>query len=406
MLIYLRLAWRNLWRNKRRTMITLASIFLGVVLCTFITSMQEGSYYQYIRSIVNFYSGYIQVHKQGYWEDKQINNTFAYTAQVHDIIRSHPDVLLQTPRLESFALASQEDLTRGVMAMGIDPETETMITGIAERIKQGSYLQQGDQGVLIGSRLGTYLNLGTGDTLVLISQGYHGASAAGKFPIRGIIKHPSPDFDRQVVYMDIETCRDFFSAPGMATAAVIMIPEKKNAARIQQELGDQLGAAYSLMNWKEMNALLIQQIESDRVTGRIMKGVLYMVIGFGILGTLMMMMAERRREFGVLIANGMQKFRISLVLVTESLLLGFTGGIAGIILSIPVVAWFSHNPIPLSGELAALTEEMGFDPALHFSMTPLVFYEQAIIVFFITMLASLYPLWRIRRMKIISALRA
>ena len=112
---YIKLAWRNIWRNKRRTLITIASIFFGVLLSTFMTSMQEGSYDQYITAIVNSYSGYIQIHKKGYWDDKVINNSFEFTDSVKGELNKVEKITCYAPRLENFALASTEDITKGVM---------------------------------------------------------------------------------------------------------------------------------------------------------------------------------------------------------------------------------------------------------------------------------------------------
>jgi ABC-type lipoprotein release transport system permease subunit len=403
---YIRLAWRNLWRNKRRTLITMASVFLGVVLSTFLTSMQEASYEQYIRAIVNFYSGHIQLHAKGYDADKQINNAFVPEQSLREKIRQTGLVSTDAARLESFALSASDDITRGVMVIGIEPEAENKITKVHERLKQGSYIRSGDDGVVLGSRLAAHLRLQPGDTLVLISQGYHGAGAAGLFPVRGIIKHPSYEFDRQVVYMDIAAAQHFYSAEGLATSLVMMVQDERKAVDAAFIIRDIAGRNYEVFDWKQMNALMLEQVNSDRIQGRIMKWILYLVIAFGILGTLMMMMAERKKEFGVMIASGMQKWKLSVILGIEALLLGISGALSGIVLSVPVVLWFRSHPIRLSGEIAKMSEEMGFDPSIHFTAAPEVFLEQAMVIFFITLLLSFYSTSRIRKLKLMQSLRS
>ena len=212
---YLKLAWRNLWRNKRRTLITTASIFFGVILSAFMSSMQEGSYAQYIKTIVNFYSGYLQVHMKGYWSEKVINNSLEYSA-IKPELTMVKGITTTTPRLENYALASSEEITKGVMVIGMAPKEEDGITNLSKRIIKGNYLIPGDTGVVLGSALAKYLKLDVNDTLVLLSQGYHGVGAAGKYPVRGIIRQPSPELDRTVVYMNITNCQELFSAPGQA----------------------------------------------------------------------------------------------------------------------------------------------------------------------------------------------
>jgi len=402
---YIKLAWRNIWRNKRRTIICSASVFFGVVLSSFMSSMQEGSYESYIKTIVNFYSGYIQIHQKGYWSDKIINNTLDYTL-AKPKIPSLKGITVTTPRLENYALASMEDITKGVMVIGIAPQQEDSITNLSKRISEGRYLTNGDTGVVLGSTLAKYMKVGLNDTLILLSQGYHGGSAAGKYPVRGIIKQPSPDLDRTAVYMDMTTAQELFSAQGRLTSVVVMVDDADQVPVIKRKLALKLGDEYEVMDWKEMNSMLIKQIDSDRASGIIMKGILYLIIAFGILGTVMMMTAERRKEFGVLVAVGMQKYKLGYVLLLETIMLGFVGVIAGIAASIPITWYFLYHPIPLTGQAAETMLQMGFEPIMPFSMVPFVYYNQAITIFVFTLLIGLYPVFNITRLEISKALRS
>jgi ABC-type lipoprotein release transport system permease subunit len=367
--------------------------------------MQEGSYAQYIRTIVNFYSGYIQVHKKGYWDDKVINNSLEY-ASIKMKLTQGNGITITTPRLENFALASSEEITKGVMIIGIAPQKEDSITNLSGRIVKGNYLMHGDSGVVLGSVLAKYMKLNVNDTLVLISQGYHGVSAAGKYPVRGIIKQPSPELDRTVVYMDVANCQELFSAQDRLTSVVIMVKSIDEVQNIKNELAEKLGNEYEVMDWKEMNSILMKQIDSDRASGMITKGLLYMIIAFGIFGTVMMMTLERRKEFGVLIAVGMQKYKLNYILVIETVLLGLVGVIAGIVASIPVTWYFTLHPIPFTGQAAETMMQMGFEPIMSFSMTPSVYYNQAITIFIFTLVIGLYPVLNINRLKISKALHS
>ncbi len=402
---YIKLAWRNIWRNKRRTLITSASVFFGVVLSAFMSSMQEGSYAQYIKTIVNFYSGYIQVHKKGYWDDKVIDNSLDYPP-IKLKLNQGNGITITTPRLENFALASSEEITKGVMIIGIEPQKEDSITNLSGRIAKGNYLINGDSGVVLGSALAKYMKLNVNDTLVLLSQGYHGVSAAGKYPVRGIIKQPSPELDRTVVYMDVANCQELFSAQDRLTSVVIMVKSIDEVQNIKNELAEKLGNEYEVMDWKEMNSILMKQIDSDRASGMITKGLLYMIIAFGIFSTVMMMTVERRKEFGVLIAVGMQKYKLNYILIIETVLLGLVGVIAGIVASIPVTWYFTLHPIPLTGQAAETMLQMGFEPIMSFSMTPSVYYNQAITIFIFTLVIGLYPVLNINRLKISKALHS
>lgn len=402
----LKIAWRNLWRNKRRTLITVASIFFGVLLSAYMTSMQEGSYEKMVDMVVKYYSGSMQVHHEDYWESKSINDTFEESQELRESILAHEEVDFVIPRLESFALASSEELTKGVMVVGIDPDPENRLTNLKNSVRQGSYLSEGDKGLLIGEGLANYLRLEINDTLVMISQGYHGISAAGKYPIRGIIRHASPELNKMIVYMELENCQEFFSAYNRLTSLVVNIRDNELLARSLRAIRAGLESPYSVMSWQEMSPEMVQQIESDRAGGVIMKTVLYIVIGFGILGTIMMMIAERRREFGVMIAIGMQRYKLATILFYETVFIGMIGALSGLLVSIPLLSFQSQNPIPLTGQAALVMEDYGFEPYMFFSMEPSVFWHQALTVFLITLVIALYPIYSANRMKLIDALHA
>ncbi len=319
------IAWRNLWRNKRRTLITVASIFFGVLLSTIMSSMQEGSYSSMIDNIVKFYSGYIQVHNEKYWENKTINNTFEADEMLVNHIENVPEIVNYAPRLEFFALASSEEITRGSIILGIDPEKENQITEISKWIAEGEYLIEKDDGLLVGFDLAKYLQLSVGDTLVMIGQGYHGVSAAGKYPIRGILKFPSPELNKQTIYMELNNCQEFFTCENRLTSFVLMIDNQYQLQRTKRKLEAVIDSPYSIMSWDEMHPEILQMVEADRAGGVFMKAILYVVIGFGIFGTIMMMVADRKREMGVMIAIGMQRFSLATILFFETVYIGFIG---------------------------------------------------------------------------------
>lgn len=401
----LKIAWRNLWRNKRRTLITVASILFGVFLSTVMSSMQEGSYSSMIDNIVKFYSGYIQVHNEKYWDNKTINNTFIPSESLHRQINEIPELTSYAPRLEFFALASSEDITRGSVILGIDPEKENQITEIGKWISEGDYLNKDDNGLLMGYDLAKYLQLTVGDTLVMIGQGYHGVSAAGKYPIRGILKFPSPELNKQSIYMEIGNCQEFFSCPDHLTSLVLMIKSQYQLPRVMRKLERMIESPYSVMSWDEMHPDILQLVEADRAGGAYMKAILYLVIGFGIFGTIMMMMMERKREMGVMIAVGMQRYKLAIILFFETIYIGLIGVLVGFIISVPVIAFYYNNPIPITGDAGKTFTDMGIEPLFYFSWLPSVFYNQVITIFVITAIIAFYPMITAGRMKIHLALR-
>ena len=400
------MAWRNLWRNRRRTLITMASVFFGVLLSTVMSSMQEGMYGKMIDNVVKFYTGYLQVQHPDYWDKKTINHTFVPTDSLYQILDQAEDISYYVPRLESFSLISTGEETRGGALIGIRPRQENRLTGLKKWVREGSYLQVGDDGILLTSNMAENLDAAIGDTLVLISQGFHGASAEGLFPLRGILEFPSPSLNNMGGYVTLQRARDFYWAGERVTSVVVMLENYDDLDHVHRNLESELGGDYGIITWEGIQPDLKQMIQADRAGALVMKAILYLLIGFGILGTIIMMLSERRREMGVMISIGMKKGKLITVMVFETILIGILGVAAGFAGSIPVITAFVNNPIPLPEEVAEAYSDFGLEPVIYFSSQLPVFTNQALTVLLITIAVSLYPAIHTIRLKAVEALQS
>jgi ABC-type lipoprotein release transport system permease subunit len=400
------LAWRNLWRKPWRTAITSGSIFFGVLFSAVMTSMQYGSYGTMIDNVVKFYSGYAQIFTEEYHDTKSINDSFELNDSILSIVTSNREVTHYAPRLEYFTLASNEENTKGSIIIGIDPEAESIITNPKKWINEGHYLTENDNGVMVAVDLAKYLQVGVGDTVTLLSQGYHGVTAAGKFPVRAIIEFPNPELNKQFIYMSLQSSQEFFGAEGMLTSLVLMVEDHYRLPAAMSQLRKDVKPPFKVMSWAELQPELVQMIEGDRAGGTFMKGILYMIITFGIFGTILMMISERKRELGVMIAIGMQRNKLGAILFFETLFIGLIGVVAGVIGSIPLTYYFYRNPIPVTGDVAEMFIDMGLEPQFTFSMHPDVFLYQAITVFIISMVIAFFPVYKAYRIELTKALRA
>lgn len=405
MSVNFRIAWRNIWRNKRRTVITVSAVVMAVFLSTFTSSMQEGTYSKMIDNVVKFYTGYIQIHSPGYWDTKSVNDTYRPDSLLLNVISRDRSIITTVPRLESFGLISSGEDTKGCSVIGIDPDKEDRLTGLSKWITDGNFLSAGSKGVIIAVNIARNLNVSVGDSVVLISQGFQGTSASGLFRVEGILEFPSVQLNNFAAYIGLEAAGEFFNAPGRITSLSLMVTDYKEVRHTARKLADQLKPEYSVMTWQEMQPDLVSMIEGDKAGAVIMKGILYMLVGFGILGTLIMMMAERKKEIAVMLAIGTRKSRLELILSYESLSIGMIGVVVGVLISIPVVLYFVAHPLPLSGDLSEVYQVFGIEPALYFGISWNMILNQAITVFIITLLVSIYPLITIAGLKIIKALR-
>jgi ABC-type lipoprotein release transport system permease subunit len=271
------------------------------------------------------------------------------------------------------------------------------------------YLTASDSGyAVIGQGLSVYLDAAVGDTLVLMGQGYHGTSAAGLFTVKGIVSLPNPEIDNRFVYITLDDARYLYDAAGRATSAIINIRDKDDDELLatQTRLSPVCGEGLAIRTWKEMNALLLNQMEADNRSGAIMVGILYLVIAFGVFGTVLMMMAERRREFGMLVSIGMQKSKLAGVVGMEMMLVGLLGMAAGVIASLPIVFIGNARPLRFTGEIAKMYEDYGFDPVMPMLLPGTYYLWQVVIVLLILSIAIAFSVRKIFKMNVINALRA
>ncbi|MEN8137411.1 MAG: FtsX-like permease family protein [Bacteroidota bacterium] len=407
MITILKIAWRNIWRNKRRTLITVASITFALFFSIVMRGFQVGSYDKMKENAVEAYSGYIQIHKKGYWEDKNINNIFSIDEAAISSLEDDSRVSVVIPRLESFALASSGEATKGVAIMGVSPEKEDKMTKIRSYLEEGEFINYNDKSILVAQDLAKFLNVKVNDTLVLFSSGYHGATAAGLYHIKGILKLPTPDMNRGTVYMPIKEAKSFFSSEGKLTALVFDLHELDDVKAVLKKINSELDKEkYEVMGWVEMNKELMQMIESDNAGGVIMIAILYLIVAFGIFGTVLMMTTERIREFSVMISIGMQKSKLALVVIIELLFITAIAVVSGIVISLPLMIYYYYNPIQLTGESLEAMKDFNFEPVAPMSMDPQIFVNQAIVIAIISMIAMLYPTIKIMTLNVINGLRS
>lgn len=400
-----KMAWKNMWRNRTRTAITMAAIFFAVILSVIASSLKDGIFDNLVKNVVSFYTGYVQVHKQGYWEEQILDNSFESSAETERKILQDKNVTAVTCRLESFALVSSEDITKGALVVGIQPEKEDRITSLKNKLVQGRYLKDNDNAVLLAKGLAERLKLSTGDTLVLIGQGYHGTTAAGKYRIAGIVRFGSPELNDKVVFMPLHLAQDFYGAYKMISSYILSLQNTKDLKPTASALQSALGTAYEVMTWEDIIPEVKQHIETDSNNMKYIQGILYMLICFGIFGTLLMMMVERKYEMGMLVAIGMKKSKLIFLQLTESVLTVLSGCLLGIMVSIPLVYFFNRNPLKMGGETAKAYERFGFEAVFPTSTDASNFIYQGMVVLIIGLALSLYPMYKIIRLNPVTAMK-
>ncbi|HBX66906.1 MAG: transporter [Balneola sp.] len=408
-MLYLNLAWRNIWRNRRRTIITILSIVVAVILSSVMRAMQEGQYDDMIENTVGTFSGYIQIQHSGYWDDQTLDNTLVVSDSLISLIEEEETVRYIIPKLQSFALAAGEEQSRPAMVMGIDVDKEQYLSNPEERLVSGNYFDSNsEQSVLVGKEMMDRLGVQLGDSLVVIGQGFRGQSATGLYVIKGSLRFPNVEMNKNALMLPLQTAQELFATYDRLSAVSIILYDAEKTEETAQNLREKLSTEdYDVMSWQDMMPELMQSIEADRGSGFILIIILYIVVGFGILGTVLMMISERTYEFGVMISVGTPRSTIFLILAVEIFVLALLGAGAGLLLSIPIAWYFNIYPIQITGDnMVEVMEIYGMEPVIQFATDPSIFYSQAIIVFIITLIFCVAPLLKASRLNPVKAMRS
>ncbi len=401
-----KLAWRNLWRNRRRTLITAGSVFFAVFLAILMRGFKHGSWVHLIDNVLHSYTGYVQIHNKGYWEEK----TFDYSMDANDNffkeVKSIKQIKGLIPRLESFSLVSYGEKTKGVITAGIDPDKEKQFTELDKKMVSGRFLSDNDKGVIVSDRLSKYLNVRVNDSIVLLSQGYQGEGANGIFRIIGIVRLPSPEIDNQMIYMPLALAQEFYSARGRITSVIVDLKNPQQMDKVINKISRLAGKQnFEVMSWKEMLVELYQQYISNEGSSMIIISLLYLIVGFGVFGTVLMMIAERQHEFGIMITVGMQRVRLMGMVGCELIFICTIGLVCGFIFSVPIVAYFHFFPIHMGAAMQKSYAAFGMDAILPTAWQLDYMLQQVYIVLCIIILVLIYPLISVYKLDLTKAMR-
>ncbi len=404
----LKIAWRNIWRNKKRTLITTLSISGALFFIILMRSMQFGFYDNIINTIVQSYSGYVQVHANGYWDKQSVNNSMEVDEKLINEINSINGIDNIAKRLQTFSLVSKGEKSKGVIITGIEIEKEQLITDWDKKIIEGSKSFDNADRIILSKGIAEYFDVTMGDTLVLFGQGYQGMMAAGKYVANGIIDLKNPKLNEMTIFMDIESAQDYISSENIATHLVIDKKEYYDEKKIAEDVRKAISSDYEVMTWKEILPELDQMITADNVGGLIMAFILYVIVCFGMFGTVLMMTEERMYEFGILLSIGMDKIKLYLIILLETIMLSSIGVIIGVLTTRPISHYFNRNPINMEsfGEgLGDAMGEFGFDPIMPFSINWDIPISHAAFIFGISLLISIYPAIRILSLNPVKAMK-
>lgn len=407
MKLLLKLAWRNIWRNRRRSVLTV----LAVVFATFLTigqrGIQLGTYELNIRTAVQIFTGYLQIQKEGYQENPSLNSCFKYTNSIKNYLRNDKNIKAFTPRIYADGLISYKESSTGASIIGIDPASEKGVTTFMDRIDQGKFFNSdsSDQ-IVLGYKLLENLNAKVGDTVVILAQAYDGTLGNEKFKIVGTARMGTSEFDAMSVFVGLSTLQNLLDMGNRINVIALSIGGLDEIQSVKQNLNSYFkNTDLAVLSWDQIMTELKQSIQLDNISGILFLGILIILVAFGVLNTVSMSVQERFREFGITLSIGMPNSMLVELVIIETIFLTLVGLILGNIIGWGINLYIFHNPIYVGGNLGALYEEYGFLPNLESSLRIGIFINATLSVLIISLIACLYPAYRVYKLEPLKGIR-
>ena len=401
--LHMRVAWRNLWRNGRRTWLTAGGIAFSVFLCVAFMSFQLGSYDGMIDTATGMMSGHMQVQHEDYFDDPKVANRIVAGSELLRELEDSPDIAAAAPRVEGFALVSVGERSFGGLVMGVDPVREPAVSALSRQIVEGEYLPRADS-AYVGKALATNLGLKLGDEIFVMGSALEGGVAAALFTVDGFFDTGQVELDRSIMQVPLSAVQSAFDLGDSVHRIVLMGRNASDAATIAQGLAATLPEGARVLDWDTLLPELKQMIQMDAVTSVIIYVLLLAIVTLSVANSFTMTVFERTREFGMLIAIGMRPGGIVAMIVIEALCMWIVGTAIGAAVSFSLVIALGSIGVPIAG-LEEMAGQFMMPERIHPAVSFLTLGTAPLVLLAGTLVAGLIPALRVRRLQPVEALR-
>lgn len=395
------LAWRNLWRNYRRTSIMLAAIIVGVWAMIFMTALMRGMVDQMVYNGLETFVGHMQIHQKNYREDPSIVNSMSMPDE--NLRRVLNEAEAWTMRVRVPAVINSERESRGISLMGINPHTEAQTSFVASGIIEGRFLEtENDSGIIIGKKLAQKLDTDLGKRVVIMSQDPDNNIVDKGARIVGIYKASLSATEEQFVFMSLQSAQEFLGMGSRISEIEILAKDFRDLTAIKNSIASEVDSANELLTWQELQTYLASMLEVMDGFVFVWMVIVFVALSFGLVNTLIMAVFERTREIGLMLALGMKPGFILWQILFESVFLLLLGLIAG-----TALAWFGIQPLESGIDVSVVAEGMammGVGATLYPSLNVSDMVMANIIVIVLGILASLLPAFKASRLNPVAAM--
>ncbi len=404
---FVKIAWRNILRNKKRSLITISAVGVGLGALIFIWSFAEGAHNQMINNYTSYVIGPVQVQAKGFQKNPKLETFVKDSPAVLNIIRQNPDVAAVSPRIQAEGLMGSSDSSMGTLVIGVQPQLERQVSKLDQRVARGQFLDEGDDNsVIIGKDMADNLGVDLQDKIVFMSQALDGSIASGAYYVKGIIQSGVTEIDKGLAIITYSAAEELFVMDGKPSQIVVQLHSASKSDAVAEQLRQALNNPdLEVLPWKDVSPVLQQWLDYDNTFIWIILIIVMIVVAIGIMNTVLMGVLERTREFGILIALGTRGRQIIQMVTYESVFLGLIGTAAGLIIGLGSSHFFSRTGIDLSVFTEALNS-MYMESVIHPDINFKYVWISSGVVLLISIFVSVYPAWTASKLKPVDAIRS
>ncbi len=400
-----KIAWRNIWRNKLRSIVVLLSIILGIWSGLFIMAMTLGLNEQRMSGAVNTYLSHIQIHDLDYPIDQKLKQTIKEPNNILEVISKEIGIKSFSKRQIANGMAASAKGTYGVQILGIAPEEEKKVTAISNHLVQGTYFEKFKRNpVVLGEKLANKLGLKVKSKIILTFQNSNGdlVSFAGR--IEGIFKTNSSVFDKLSIFVKQKDLANYTGLGDKIHEIAVLTNSMDNVEKVKSDL-KKVGKNYKVESWDELSPELGYAQEMMGTMVYIFMGIILLALSFGIVNTMLMAVLERKKELGMLMSVGMNKKKIFFMIVLETLFLAMIATPIGMLLSKFSIDYFEKHGIDLSSVAQGL-ESFGIGSRIYTYLPNNLYFKITLFTLIVTLIASIFPARRALKLNPVEALRS
>lgn len=400
----LKIAWRNIWRNKTRSLIIIIAIMLGLWAGVFLTGFSWGMYDTRIKSLISNESSHLQLHHQKFREEYMSKYYIDKASQYEDSLKNDPNVKAFSSRLVVNSMIASSRSSTGLKISGVDTTAENATTQLDKKIIDGSFFKSdGRNQILISQKTADKLKIGVHKKVVITFQDVQGGLVSASFRVMGLFKSGNTAYDEANAFVKKSDLDTLLKSHGFPQEIAVLLKDDRQMASTQEKL-QSIDPDIKVENWRQLDPLMEYAIDSFDSSMQIIIGIIMLALAFGIVNTMLMSIMDRVREIGMLMAIGLNKIKLFTMIMLETLFLSLVGAPLGMLMAWLTIKITGNTGIELKSMESGM-EMMGFGSTVYPTILPDQFWKIGLMVLVVTFLAAIFPIIKAIRLDPVKAIR-